>query len=115
MPVEPSQLRVAGARRRPATRSTAASTSAASSSAPSAEPSSGSTACSGWGIRPMTLPASLHDARDVADGAVAVLRVAKHDLVRRLEPRDSSSSAYQQPSPCLTGIISSWPGGAARA
>ena len=37
----------------------AASTSAASRSPPSAEPRSGSTACSGWGISPMTLPASL--------------------------------------------------------
>ena len=37
----------------------AASTSAASRSPPSADPSSGSTACSGWGMSPMTLPASL--------------------------------------------------------
>ncbi len=39
--------------------SAAASTSAASRRPPSPEPSSGSTACSGWGIRPMTFPASL--------------------------------------------------------
>jgi hypothetical protein len=37
----------------------AASTSAASRSPPSADPSNGSTACSGCGMRPRTLPASL--------------------------------------------------------
>ena len=37
----------------------AASMSAANRSPPSADPSSGSTACSGWGMSPITLPASL--------------------------------------------------------
>ena len=37
----------------------ATSTSAASRSPPSADPSRGSTACSGWGMSPMTLPVSL--------------------------------------------------------
>ena len=37
----------------------AASTRAASRSPPSADPRRGSTACSGWGISPMTLPVSL--------------------------------------------------------
>ena len=40
---------------------------------PSPEPSSGSTACSGWGIRPMTLPRVVDDAGDVGDRAVRVL------------------------------------------
>ena len=40
-------------------RSRAASTSEPSTSAPSVEPSSGSTACSGCGIRPKTFPRSL--------------------------------------------------------
>ena len=66
-------------------RSRAASTSEASSSAPSPEPSSGSTACSGCGIRPRTLPRLVAHAGDVADRAVAVLRVAQDDLARRLE------------------------------
>ena len=56
-------------------------------SAPSVEPSSGSTACSGCGIRPKTFPPSLHDAGDIGDGAVRVLarRVAEEDLPGRLE------------------------------
>src|SRR5439155_6619473 len=40
-------------------RSRAASTSDARINAPSADPSSGSTACSGWGINPITFPRSL--------------------------------------------------------
>ena len=41
---------------------------------PSAEPPvSSSTACSGWGIRPKTLPALVADAGDVVDRAVEVL------------------------------------------
>ena len=54
---------------------------------PSAEPVSGSTACSGCGISPTTLPASLRHAGDVARRAVEVLpaRVAQHDLAVRLE------------------------------
>ena len=68
----------------------AASTSEPRISAPSVEPSSGSTACSGCGISPNTLPCSLDDARDVADRAVRVLarRVAEHDLPVRLEALD---------------------------
>jgi hypothetical protein len=45
--------------RRASARSRAASTSEASRSAPSADPSSGSTACSGWGMSPIMLPRSL--------------------------------------------------------
>ena len=46
----------------------------------------------------------------VADGAVRALarRVAQDDLSVRFQPRESSSSANQQPSPCLTGIVSVW-------
>ena len=47
------------ARRAAATDNRAASTSEPRISAPSAEPSSGSTACSGCGIRPKTFPRSL--------------------------------------------------------
>ena len=55
-------------RRAASMRSRAASTSEARISAPSPEPSSGSTACSGWGIRPITLPCSL---RTPATSAIA--------------------------------------------
>ena len=89
--------------------SRAASTSEARSSAPSPEPSSGSTACSGCGIRPSTFPGLVAHARDVAERAVAVLRVAQHDLAAASSSRYSASSAYQEPSPCFTGIVSSCP------
>ena len=45
-----------------ATSSSTCATSEANSTPPSAEPVSGSTACSGWGIRPMTLRSRLHTA-----------------------------------------------------
>ena len=55
---------------------------------PSAEPVSGSTACSGWGIRPNTLPALVAHAGDVAQRAVRVLArgVAQQHLAGGLEP-----------------------------
>ena len=72
---------------REASRSRAASTSDARTSAPSPEPSSGSTACSGCGMRPMTFAVLVHDAGDVGHGAVRVLAVgvAEHDLAVRVE------------------------------
>ena len=77
-PREPTaSARQAGASARCAA---AASTSAASRSPPSADPSSGSTACSGWGMSPMTLPASLTTPATLPERAVHVLGVAQHDL-----------------------------------
>ena len=75
------------ARRAAASDNRAASTSEPRISAPSVEPSSGSTACSGCGIRPNTFPSALQHARDVGDGPVRVRArpVAEHDLPGRLE------------------------------
>ena len=65
----------------------AASTSDARMNAPSPEPSSGSTACSGWGMSPMTFRSAFQDACDIGEGAVRVRvrLVAQDDLVVRLE------------------------------
>ena len=54
---------------------------------PSTEPVSGSTACSGCGIRPNTLPRLVADAGDVAQRAVGVVAggVAQHHLAAGLE------------------------------
>ena len=65
--------------------------------APARRPSrvSASTACSGCGIRPKTLPALVADARDVARRAVEVLRrgVAQDDLALGLERVELRSGA----------------------
>ena len=63
-----------------ATRSRAAAIRPSSSGTPPVGPSSGSTACSGCGIRPRTLPLLVRDARDALARAVHVLGVAEHDL-----------------------------------
>ena len=57
------------------------------SCSPSAEPVSGSTACSGCGIRPDDVAGRVADPRDVPRGAVEVLAggVAQHDLAVGLE------------------------------
>ena len=65
----------------------AASAADSNSRSPSAEPVSGSTACSGCGISPTTLPARLlTPAMSRADAVEAVAgRVAEHDLAVGLE------------------------------
>ena len=70
-------------RRVAASRSRAASTSDARISAPSAEPSSGSTACSGCGIRPMHVALRVaRRRRRRATEPFGLLLVAQHDLAR---------------------------------
>ena len=63
------------------------------------------------------VPPGVADAGDVGDRAVRVRvrLVAQHDLAARLELGEQlRRRAYQQPSPCLTGIVSGWPSVAAR-
>ena len=95
----------------------AASTSEASTSAPSPEPSSGSTACSGWGMRPMTLPSALRTPATSATRRRSGSRPARSEARSGRPPRarrGGRAAANQQPSPCLTGIVRRWPGCAAR-
>ena len=84
--VREPELAVAGGDRHAASVA-AAATAERNSLMPSSEPVSGSTACSGCGIRPTTLPAGVGDAGDVAQRAVGVLarRVAEGDLAERLD------------------------------
>ena len=65
-----------------ATSSSTCATSDSNRQPPSAEPVSGSTACSGWGIRPITFLPAVADRGDVERRAVGVvaLGVAQDDL-----------------------------------
>ena len=94
----------------------AASMSAASSSPPSAEPSSGSTACSGCGIRPEDVPGLVRHACDVVERAVRrpPRSGGRSGRARRARTK-VPSSANQAPSPCLTGMTSSSPTRAGRS
>ena len=77
---------------------------------PSVEPSSASTACSGCGIRPSTLPGRVRDGRDVVARAVRVLDVAQQHLAAVPRPPPTTSSgAVHAPSWCLIGIRSRSP------
>ena len=69
---------------------------------PSTEPVSGSTACSGCGISPTTLPAALRHARDVAQRAVGVLtrRVAEDDLAAAPPSRRAPGRARSSGRSC---------------
>ena len=80
------------------------------SRSPSAEPVSGSTACSGCGIRPTTLPACVAHARDVARRAVEGLARSRSGARPGRSPR-ARRAPGRAPS---SGRSGAWPGSTAR-
>ena len=92
------------AARRPASgvtlrRASGAATIDSNSRSPSADPVRGSTACSGWGISPTTLPRSLQTPATSATEPLGFwpARVAEDDLIARLEPVERV--AGREPAP----------------
>src|SRR5690606_32210260 len=74
-------------------------------------PVSSSTACSGWGMRPTMLPASLvMPAMSLSEPFGLPPAYRKTTRPSRSSSASVSSSATYRPSPCLIGSSSSWPG-----